>query len=61
MFKAILLTFLVVFSQFSVAGELNWKISRQWDSSEEALYSEFIQNLGVAIKNGVCSTADNCI
>jgi len=61
MLKAILLTFLLSFTQLSVAGELNWKISRQWNNSEEALYSEFIKGLGVAIKNGVCTTADNCI
>lgn len=48
-------------SQLSFAGELNWKISRQWDDSEEALFSEFIQNMGVAIKKGICTTADNCI
>lgn len=58
-----ILFFLVGFSlmQASFAGELNWKISRQWSASEENLFSEFIIGLGKAIKKGICSTTNNCL
>jgi len=61
MFKLIVFVIALGTINFSYAGELDWKISRQWNPSEETLYSEFIRAMGAAVKDGTCSTANNCI
>lgn len=42
-------------------ASLRWEIEREWNSSEEELFSEFIANIGKAIKARKCKTTDECL
>lgn len=61
MIKLLVLFISINISQHTHAGELDWEILKQWDSSEEALYSKFIEGLGKAIKKGICGTTNSCL
>ncbi len=43
------------------ASGVKWDISRQWNETEEELFSEFIATLGQAVKNRDCYTTDQCL
>ena len=43
------------------ARTTSWNISRQWNETEENLYSEFVYKIGKAIRSGQCRTADDCL
>lgn len=54
--------FVVLISLSSAfAGPLQWKITRQWSPSEEKLFSEFISNIGQAVRSRECLTTDDCL
>ncbi len=43
------------------AAGVKWEISRQWNNTEEELFSEFIATIGKAVKARKCVTTDQCL
>ncbi len=55
-----LLVLLCLIPSIEAAG-VNWNISRQWNETEEELFSEFISTIGEAVKSRKCFTTDQCL
>jgi hypothetical protein len=62
-FAYILLFYLVTTNLYaSWPKSLYWSISNNsWDENFELGYQDFIHTLGIARKNGICKTADECL
>ena len=56
-----ILCILLLMSFSAHARTTSWNISRQWNETEENLYSEFVYKIGKAIRSGQCRTADDCL
>ena len=55
-----LLVLLCLIPNIQAAGT-SWEINRQWNETEEELFSEFISTIGSAVKNRKCYTTDQCL
>jgi len=61
--KTISIAFLIAYVSLSTASAagVNWEITRQWNETEEELFSEFISTIGEAVKTRKCKTTDQCL
>ncbi|MBC99042.1 MAG: hypothetical protein CME63_14980 [Halobacteriovoraceae bacterium] len=55
-----LLVLLCLIPSIHGAG-VKWEITRQWNETEEELFSEFISTIGKAVKSRKCFTTDQCL
>ncbi len=52
---------LIALMSINTYSSTRWEVARQWSPAEEELFSEFIQNIGKAIKARKCKTTDECL
>jgi hypothetical protein len=60
--RALILFFCLIASAFAETKNMRWKILNEtWTDDFELSYQNFIHTMGVARRNGVCQTTDECL